>query len=192
MTRDTAVTRYGKLSITLHWLMLALFVGVYTCVEIKGFMPKGSEARGLLMGFHGLFGTSIFVLVWVRLLGRLSPRPPITPKPPAWQTGISHLMHLALYVLMIATPILAWLMLAAADKPFPFSPCACRLRRFTVVPQAAALKAKAATRAATPDCRRAVTAGKHRGDQTVSVDKLDPQSAVRWPGDRTHQRLFFD
>jgi cytochrome b561 len=29
-------------------------------------------------------------------------------------------MHLALYVLMIATPILAWLMLAAADKPFPY------------------------------------------------------------------------
>ena len=120
MTRDTAGTRYGKLSIALHWLMLALFVGVYACVEIKGFMPKGSEARGLLMGFHGLFGTRIFVLVWVRLLGRLTPRPPITPKPPAWQTGISHLMHLALYVLMIATPIFAWLMLAAADKPFPY------------------------------------------------------------------------
>jgi cytochrome b561 len=119
MSRDIAVTRYGKLSITLHWLMLALFVGVYACVEIKGFMPKGSEARGLLMGFHGLFGTGIFALVWLRLLGRLT-RPPITPKPPAWQTGISHLMHLALYVLMIATPILAWLMLAAADKPFPY------------------------------------------------------------------------
>jgi cytochrome b561 len=82
-------------------------------------MPKGSEARGLLMGLHGLFGTSIFVLVWMRLLGRLTPRPPITPAA-AWQTGISHLMHLALYVLMIATPILAWLMLAAADKPFPY------------------------------------------------------------------------
>ncbi|MHB2060011.1 cytochrome b [Pseudomonas monsensis] len=120
MSRDIAVTRYGKLSITLHWLMLALFVGVYACVEIKGYMPKGSEARGLLMGFHGLFGTGIFALVWLRLLGRLTPRPPITPKPPAWQTGISHLMHLALYVLMIATPILAWLMLAAADKPFPY------------------------------------------------------------------------
>ncbi|VVQ16651.1 Cytochrome b561 [Pseudomonas fluorescens] len=120
MTRDTAVTRYGKLSITLHWLMLALFVGVYACVEIKGYLPKGSEARGLLMGFHGLFGASIFALVWIRLLGRLSPRPPITPKPPAWQTGIAHLTHLALYGLMIATPILAWLMLAAADKPFPY------------------------------------------------------------------------
>ena len=120
MTHDMAAPRYGKLSITLHWLMLALFVGVYACVEIKGFMPKGSEARGLLMGLHGVFGASIFALVWVRLLGRLSPRPPITPKPPAWQTAIAHLMHLALYVLMIVTPVLAWLMLAAGDKPFPY------------------------------------------------------------------------
>ncbi|ABA75086.1 MULTISPECIES: cytochrome b [Pseudomonas] len=120
MTRDMAAPRYGKLSITLHWLMLALFVGVYACVEIKGFMPRGSEARGLLMGLHGMFGASIFVLVWVRLFGRLTPRPPITPKPPAWQTAIAHLMHLALYGLMIVTPVLAWLMLAAGDKPFPY------------------------------------------------------------------------
>jgi cytochrome b561 len=120
MTRDTAVTRYGKLSITLHWLMLALFVGVYACVEIKGFMPRSSEARGLFMGLHGVFGASIFVLVWIRLLRRLTPRPPIIPKPPAWQTAISHLMHLALYLLMIVTPVLAWLMLAAGDKPFPY------------------------------------------------------------------------
>lgn len=120
MTRDLAAPRYGKLSITLHWLMLVLFVGVYACVEIKGFMPRGSEARGLLMGLHGMFGASIFVLVWLRLLGRLTPHPPITPKPPAWQTAIAHLMHLALYGLMIVTPVLAWLMLAAGDKPFPY------------------------------------------------------------------------
>ena len=120
MTHDMAAPRYGKLSITLHWLMLALFVGVYACVEIKGFMPRGSEARGLLMGLHGMFGASIFVLVWVRLFGRLTPRPPIIPKPPAWQTAIAHLMHLALYGLMIVTPVLAWLMLAAGDKPFPY------------------------------------------------------------------------
>ncbi|MBD9460001.1 cytochrome b [Pseudomonas sp. PDM05] len=120
MTRDTAVTRYGKLSITLHWLMLVLFVGVYACVEIKGLLPRGSEARSLFMGLHGVFGASIFVLVWVRLLARLSPRPPITPTPPAWQTALAHLMHLALYVLMIVTPVLAWLMLAAGDKAFPY------------------------------------------------------------------------
>jgi cytochrome b561 len=120
MTRDSVAQRYGKLSITLHWLMLALFVGVYACIEIKGLLPKGHALRGMFLGLHGLFGLSIFALVWVRLLGRLTPRPPITPALPQWQTGVSHLMHLALYVLMIATPLLAWLMLSAGGKPMPY------------------------------------------------------------------------
>jgi cytochrome b561 len=120
MTRDSTTQRYGKLSIAMHWLMLALFVGVYACIEIKGFLPRGGTGRSFFLGLHGLFGLSIFALVWIRLLGRLSPRPPIMPAPPTWQTGVSHLMHLALYVLMIATPVLAWLMLAAGDKPMPY------------------------------------------------------------------------
>ncbi|MCS3841596.1 cytochrome b561 [Pseudomonas sp. JAI111] len=120
MTRESVTNRYGKLSITLHWLMLALFVGVYACIEIKGLLPRESTARGLFLGLHGLFGLSIFALVWVRLLGRLTPRPPITPSLPKWQTGISHLMHFALYGLMIATPLLAWLLLSASGKPMPY------------------------------------------------------------------------
>ena len=120
MTRESVTNRYGKLSITLHWLMLALFVGVYACIEIKGLLPRESIARGLFLGLHGLFGLSIFALVWVRLLGRLTPRPPITPSLPKWQTGISHLMHFALYGLMIATPLLAWLLLSASGKPMPY------------------------------------------------------------------------
>jgi cytochrome b561 len=120
MTRDSIAHRYGKLSITLHWLMLALFVGVYACIEIKGLLPRGSLGKSLFLGLHGLFGASIFVLVWVRLLGRLTPRPPITPALPIWQAGVSHLMHLALYVLMIVTPVLGWLTLAVAGKPMPY------------------------------------------------------------------------
>ncbi|MBJ2253896.1 cytochrome b [Pseudomonas sp. MF6784] len=120
MTRDSSTQRYGKLSIALHWLMLGLFVGVYASIEIKGLLPRGGTMRSLFLGLHGLLGASIFLLVWVRLLGRLTPRPPITPALPTWQTGASHLMHLALYGLMIATPLLAWLMLSAAGKPMPY------------------------------------------------------------------------
>ncbi|KAA0980278.1 cytochrome b [Pseudomonas sp. ANT_H12B] len=120
MIRDSASHRYGKLSITLRWLMLTLFVGVYACIEIKGLLPKGHALKGLFLGLHGLFGLSIFVLVWVRLLGRLTPLPPITPALPKWQAGVSHLMHLALYGLMIATPLLAWLMLSVGGKPMPW------------------------------------------------------------------------
>jgi len=42
MTRDALAHRYGKLSITLHWLMLALFVGVYACIESKGCCQRGT------------------------------------------------------------------------------------------------------------------------------------------------------
>ncbi|ROL92314.1 MULTISPECIES: cytochrome b [Pseudomonas chlororaphis group] len=120
MTAQSVPSRYARLSILMHWLMLALFVGVYACIELKGLMPKGSTARGLFLGLHSLFGISIFALVWIRLVARLQPRPPILPAPSAWQTGLSHLMHLVLYALMIATPLLAWLMLSAAGKPVPY------------------------------------------------------------------------
>lgn len=120
MTRQSVLHRYGNLSITLHWLMLVLFVGVYGCIELKGLLPRGHTLRGPLLGTHALLGIAIFALVWIRLLGRLKQRPAILPAPPAWQTTLATLTHLALYVLMIATPILGWLMLSAADKPIPY------------------------------------------------------------------------
>ena len=43
-----------------------------------------------------------------------------SPALPAWQTGMSHLMHSMLYILMIATPLLAWLLLSAEGKPMPY------------------------------------------------------------------------
>lgn len=120
MSETQTTQRYTRLSMTLHWLMLALFVGVYGCIELKGLLPRGHALKSLLLGGHALFGSGIFLLVWLRLLGCLAPRPPIVPRPPAWQTGVSHLMHLALYGLMIITPISAWLMLNAGGKPVPY------------------------------------------------------------------------
>ena len=106
MTRHSEPQRYAALSITLHWLMLGLFVGVYACIELKGLLPRQHPLRSPLLGTHALFGLAIFSLVWVRLLARLQKRPPISPRPPAWQTAMAHLTHLALYALMIATPLL--------------------------------------------------------------------------------------
>ena len=113
--------RYARLSIALHWLMVLLFVGVYACIQLRDLAPRGSELKGELLGVHGLFGAAIFLLVWVRVVVRLlNPRPPINPAPSALQAAIAHLMHLALYGLMILTPLLAWGMLTAGDKPFPY------------------------------------------------------------------------
>ena len=109
------------LNVALHWLMLLLIATVYACIELKGNFPKGSDIREGLKYWHFVLGLSIFALVWLRLLGRLfSKAPAIQPTPPAWQTGLAHLMHLALYVLMIGMPLVGWLILNAAGKPAPF------------------------------------------------------------------------
>lgn len=116
-----ASTRYSPLNIALHWLMLLLIAAVYACIELKGNFAKGSDIREGLKYWHFVLGMSIFALVWLRLLGRLIGKTPaIQPTPPSWQTGLSHLMHLALYVLMIGMPLVGWLILNAEGKSAPF------------------------------------------------------------------------
>lgn len=59
--------RYGSLSIAMHWLMLALLVAVYACIELREFYPKGSDPREALKQWHFMLGLAVFVLVWLRL-----------------------------------------------------------------------------------------------------------------------------
>lgn len=121
MTLNTPQARYNGLSITLHWLMLVLLAAVYALIELRGLFPKDSAERNLMKDLHFMLGLTVFVLVWLRLAVRLvRPAPPIVPAPPAWQTGLAHLMHLALYLLMIGLPLAGWLILSAANKPIPF------------------------------------------------------------------------
>ena len=113
--------RYGSLSIGLHWLMLLLLVGVYACIELREFFPKGSDLREGLKTWHFMLGLSAFALVWLRLLVNMTGHfPRIEPELPKWQKQSARLMHLALYALMIFMPLAGWLLLSAAGKPIPF------------------------------------------------------------------------
>lgn len=106
--------KYAPAIIALHWLTLLLLVGVYACMELRGFYPRGSETRELLKAWHYLLGLTVFALTWLRLALRFTGRtPPISPAPPAWQTTLSRLMMLSLYVLMLALPVLGYLLLNA-------------------------------------------------------------------------------
>lgn len=121
MLSNTPPARYARLSIVLHWLMLVLLAGVYACIEFRGLFPRESAERELMKALHFMLGLTIFALVWLRLAARLFNRTPaIAPKPPAWQIGLAHLMHLLLYLLLIGMPLAGWLILSAAGKPIPF------------------------------------------------------------------------
>jgi cytochrome b561 len=114
-------SHYGTLSIALHWFMFLLMAAVYAAIELRELFPKGSDPREALKTLHFMLGLSVLLLVTLRIYARVStPTPMIVPGVSRAQHLAAKLGHLSLYGLMIAMPILGWLMLSAAAKPIPF------------------------------------------------------------------------
>lgn len=121
MDSNKPADRYHLASISLHWLMLALFLGVYASINLRELFDKGSAPRETLKTLHFMLGLLIFSLVWLRLaLRALYPAPHLQPAPPRRQEIVGKLVHLMLYAIMIGMPLLGWLLLSAAGKPVPF------------------------------------------------------------------------
>lgn len=116
MLRNTS-THYGAIARLLHWGMAAIIILSIAAVELHEFFPKGSDPRAALMSMHFQIGVVVLLLIWVRLVVIFTDKvPPITPVPPLWQHIAAKLVHLALYLAMIALPILGIVMQQAGDK----------------------------------------------------------------------------
>lgn len=120
MNANSMPTRYGRLSIGLHWLMLLLIAAVYATIELKGNFDKGSAPRELLKHGHFMLGLGVFALVWLRLLAHWLGPVPKAAAGARWEHALAILVKVALYGLMIGLPLLGWLTLSAAGKPIPF------------------------------------------------------------------------
>ncbi|MGX5659152.1 cytochrome b [Castellaniella ginsengisoli] len=113
--------RYHSLSIGAHWLTLALLIALYSLIELRGLAPKGSDLRDAMKMWHGMLGLTVLCLTVIRLMLRLAFRaPPITPPPSPRLHDLSRAAHAALYLFLIAAPLLGWLTLSAQGKPVPF------------------------------------------------------------------------
>lgn len=109
--------RYPAPLILLHWLMLALIAIAYATMELRGYFPRGSDAREAMKGWHYAIGLTVFALVWLRLLLRLLLRvPEAEPASPRWVKLAGAAAHGALYLLMIALPLIGWLLIGAEGQ----------------------------------------------------------------------------
>ena len=114
-------SRYGWLSVSLHWVMLALLIMVFASMELREFFPKGSATREAMKTWHYMLGLSVLALATGRLALHLAgPVPAISPTPSKWQETGAKLMKVALYVFMLGMPVLGWLLLSAKGTPIPF------------------------------------------------------------------------
>ena len=108
--------RFSALSRLLHWSMAVLiitmlFVGV-------GMVSTVSRLHNTLLALHRPLGIALLALVIVRMAVRLvCGAPPLPADMPAWQRMAAHGSHLALYLLMLAMPLIGWSMLSAGGYP---------------------------------------------------------------------------
>lgn len=112
----TPPSRYTEIAIAFHWL-LALMIVIAFCVGLYMHELPMSPTRLKLFNYHKWAGIVILSLSALRLLWRLTHRPPPDLPMPAWQTHIAHVTHIAFYFLFFAVPLAGWAYSSAAGIP---------------------------------------------------------------------------
>jgi len=108
--------RYHSVSVALHWLLALLILGSLAVGLYMTGLPL-SPTRLKLYNWHKWAGVAILVLSAVRLLWRLTHRPPADAPMPAWQNRAAHAAHAALYGLFFAVPLAGWAYSSSAGFP---------------------------------------------------------------------------
>jgi cytochrome b561 len=111
----TEPSRFTWLSRLLHWLTAAL---VFAALSIGFVMVNSVASYAQLLVVHKTLGALILVVVLVRVVNRLTHRPPPLPSTVG---SLEHkavvLSELSLYAMLLAQPLLGWAMVSAAGEP---------------------------------------------------------------------------
>ncbi|MDP4076607.1 cytochrome b [Acidovorax sp. A1169] len=116
--------RYTRTAMLMHWVLgLALISAFGVGLYMTG-LPF-SPQRLKLYNWHKWAGVTILTLSVLRILWRLTHRPPALPAAmvqamPRWQTLAHHATHGLLYALFLAVPLIGWAYSSAAGFPIVF------------------------------------------------------------------------
>jgi len=112
----TALSRYTRTAIAFHWLLAVAILVSFSVGADMIDMPL-SPARLRLYNWHKWAGITILTLSALRLLWRLTHRPPDDLPMAPWQRTLAHATHRLLYVLFFAVPLVGWAYSSAAGFP---------------------------------------------------------------------------
>ena len=111
-----AVSKYTPFAVLMHWLMALAITGSFIVGSYMVDLPF-SPWRLKLYNYHKWAGITILALAALRLLWRLTHRPPADLPMPAWQKTSAHAAHWTLYTLFFAIPLVGWAYSSAAGFP---------------------------------------------------------------------------
>lgn len=106
--------RYTSTARLLHWTMALLIVANLILGFAHDALPKGFP----VMPIHKSIGITVLALTILRVVWRLTHRPPPLPANlPAWEKGAAHLTHFFFYAFMLVLPLSGWILTSAGTRP---------------------------------------------------------------------------
>ena len=103
-------TRYSRTAIALHWLLVVLLAAQISFGWFLEGVERGTPERGIYVNLHKSTGMLLGVLIFFRLIWRLTHRPPAYAlSTPAWQRATARWTHVLLYAAMVIMPLSGYL-----------------------------------------------------------------------------------
>lgn len=112
---------YTAVAMVLHWLLALMILGSFAMGVYMTDLPF-SPQRLKLYNWHKWAGITFLMLTVLRLVWRITHRPPDLPMAvaramPGWQTRAYHATHHLMYLLFFAVPLIGWAYSSAAGFP---------------------------------------------------------------------------
>ena len=118
---SSSIRRYSSTAIALHWVLALALIGIFGFGLYMTGLPF-SPARLKYFNWHKWAGMTILILSVLRLVWRITHRPPELPEAvtrtmPGWQRMAHHGVHHLMYALFFAIPVVGWMYSSAAGFP---------------------------------------------------------------------------
>lgn len=110
---------YTRTAALLHWSIAALILANLVMGFVCAWLELSFE--DVIMNLHKVIGLLVLALSLLRLVWRLTHRPPEPVHGSALQRKAAGVVHAALYALMLALPISGWLVTSSFPKRHPIS-----------------------------------------------------------------------
>lgn len=115
----TKQARYSTGAIIFHWVIAILVIVNWRIAEGAEHLEGAAKAAAIAP--HKAIGITILVLSILRLIWRLTHRPPAPPEAIAgWERVLANTVHVIFYVLLIGLPIGGWLASSYAGFPIDY------------------------------------------------------------------------
>jgi cytochrome b561 len=121
MQTENTEQRWGAVQQTLHWVVVVVVAmqlyGGFTLWKL----PPGDPQFAQFVSLHAMSGVVIFLLMAFRLYWRSKyPIPKLPDTLSAGQKQLALMTHRTLYALLLAMPVVGYMLMNAFGKPVPF------------------------------------------------------------------------